>query len=65
MKRILINECKSIGTHLVAIYVKNDVITNFYRIRAYHLIKCGYFIDIMLNKKNPAGSTNLFSSNNL
>ena len=44
-----------------------NVITNIYRIQAYHSIMCGYFcigfIDFMLKGKNLLEYTNLFSPN--
>ena len=44
-----------------------NIITNIYRIQAYHTIICGYFcvefIDFMLRSKSLLEYTNLFSPN--
>ena len=78
---INLDECKSIGTHWIALYVnaknvtyfnsfgveqkfkkkiqkfiRNNIITNIYRIQAYNLIMCRYirirFIDFILKIKS-------------
>ena len=48
---------------------KKSVVTNIYRIQAYHSIMCGYFcigfIDFMLKGKSSVDNTHLFLLTNL
>ena len=56
-------------TKEIKAFINNkNIVTNIFRIQAYHSIMCGYFcigfIDLMLKGKTLTEYTNLFSPNN-
>ena len=76
---ITLDECESIRTHSISLFVKHipkkirkfirnkNVVTNIYRVKTYDSIMCGCFcirfIDCILKSKRLLECTNLFSPN--
>ena len=67
---INLDKYSDIGTHSIALYVKNNDITIYiqaYIIQAYDSIMCGYFcigfIDFILKRKTLTEYTNFFLPN--